>query len=110
MPQLYRKGTWRGAGSFWSPDPTIAETYGRGPWVTCRPTGAVLTVGSDEDLATALAQLGVADAAARVLDADWLTPDVFAQLQRHSITWVVKPVDPSVSAAVEWVYVGAGVP
>lgn len=111
--KLYRVVTdnYTGPGSFWSPDPDVAKKYGKpgGRLVEIEARGRALELNSDEELVQALQRMRVRDAEERVLDADWLTEDVFNAFRRHDVDWVVRTVDPSISThAVEWIYVGKG--
>lgn len=110
--RLYRvvAGTsYTGPGSFWSPDPTVSKKYGRqrGTLISTDARGRALRLSSDDELIKALTIAGVPDAEQRVLDADWLSNDVYEALRRYGYSWVVRPVDLEVSAKdVEWIYVG----
>jgi hypothetical protein len=110
--KLYRSvvGTpYAGAGSFWSPDPTVAKKYGKrgGHVITTEARGRALRLSSDEELVKALVLAGIADAEDRVLGADWFSDDVYEALRRFDYTWIVRPVDPEESSKdIEWIYVG----
>lgn len=110
--KLYRSivGTpYTGPGSFWSPDPSVSKTYGTrgGRLISTDAQGQALEVSSDSELVDALTTAGIPNAEDRVMDADWLSEDVYAALRRLGYSWVARPVDVSVSQDdVEWIYVG----
>jgi len=111
--KLYRSiigEPYAGPGSFWSPEPDVSKTYGKrgGRLISTEAKGRVLKLKSDDELVKALKIAGVRDAEERVLDADWLSEDVFEALRRFGYSWVVRPVDVTISTRdVEWIYVGA---
>jgi hypothetical protein len=113
--RLYRRvvGTpYTGPGSFWSPDPAVAERYGArghgGRLITTEARGRVLKLESDEELVKALMMAGVRDAEDRVSENDWFeSDDVREGLRRFGYAWIERLVDPSISwKDVEWIYVG----
>ena len=110
--KLYRSGVgapYTGPGSFWSPDPIVSKKYGKrgGRLISTDARGRVLKLSSDDELIEALTIAGIPDAEQRVLDADWMSNDVYEALRRFGYAWVVRPVDLEISAKdVEWIYVG----
>lgn len=110
--RLYRivVGTlYAGPGSFWSPDPGVAKTYGKrgGRLISTEAKGRALRLSSDDELVKALELAGIRNAEERVLDADWFSDDVYEGLRRFGYAWIVRPVDPTISIEeVEWIYVG----
>ena len=112
--RLYRSvvgAPYTGPGSFWSPDPSVSERYGkrgkRARLISTDARGRTLEVSSDDELIDALTTAGISNAEERVLNADWFEDDVYAVLRRLGYRWVVRPVDLEISARdVEWIYVG----
>lgn len=103
---LYRRtpSGYRGVGSFWSPQPDVADRYGSGQLLTEEARGPVLNAEKESDLISVLDELGVSDAEELVVSNEWFDdPSVMSLLSEH-YAWVSRPVDPSVSSKeVEWI-------
>lgn len=108
-----KKNAYLGAGSFWSPDPMVAERFSRPGEViySTVASSGVRYFSGDREIGKFLEALGFEDGQDMVDDADWLEDDVFKALRSKGVQWVVRPVDVNLSSKdLEAIYVGKGAP